>query len=75
MNNGRTIVRVGNSGITWYWYSYPILRVVIVLPALSCAVMMYVTFVPYGNVGMLAFQMFLSRFDIAMFVHTPLLLA
>jgi len=44
-----SIVFNGNSGITWYRYSYPISWVVIVLLKLSSAIMMYVTFVQYGN--------------------------
>jgi len=48
MNRG-TIRAVGISGITWYLYGYSVMAVLL---ALSSAMIMYVTFVQYGNAGM-----------------------
>ena len=71
-NSGRTIHN-GNSGNTWYWFGWPYnSSVVTVFPALSSVLIVYVTFVPCGNAGIVPFQTFSSIFVISVSVHVPL---
>ena len=69
IKDNEIIASTVNSGITGYWYVYPISSVLMAFPTLSSAVMAYVTFVPAGNAGIVAVQMLSSMFVIGMAVH------